>query len=78
MYCSLINTADDLWSIKASNFIGNSLVLLLVKQRQYRCGMCSSDPSLRGRYMQGNVITLSLSESLLGCPLITLEALGAM
>lgn len=79
---SLIKTVEDLWSIRASNVIGNSSGTLYARQHQYKWGICITDTSVRGHTIVAttgwglSLTDLELSESFKPNPPMTLDWLG--
>ena len=47
-YSSLIKAAEEPWSIRALNVIGEPSASVPARHSQYRWGLCSGEASLRG------------------------------
>src|ERR1700719_602957 len=75
----LIKAAEEPWSIRASNVIGEPSTSLPAKHFQYRWGVCSGDASLRGLTTCGTAWLLTDEKPLLSeSPLpSTVDAFGA-
>src|SRR6202044_3165501 len=78
-YSSLIKAAEEPWSIRALNVIGEPSALVPAKHFQYRWGVCSGETSLRGLKTGRKVWLLTDKNPLLSdSPLpSTVDALGA-
>ena len=79
MNSSLIKAAEEPWSIRASNVMGEPSTSLPTKHLQYRCGTCKGDASLRGPGTGGEIRLLTDEKPLLlDLPLLsTVDVFGA-